>query len=159
MARTMTNHDCFWILSTLSDQELEGRLASLVSSERSATARLVAHLAEVLERRLHLTQAYPTMTAYCRETLHLKEDDAGRRIVAARLGTRYPAIFPMLDSGDLTLSVACKLKHYINDENRAQKRKSSRTELPPVTNPPGGTVAKVAWTRDVAETRSASGAP
>jgi hypothetical protein len=116
----MTNHDCFWKLSTLSDQELEGRLEALVSSERSTTARLVAHLAEVLERRLHLTQAYPTMTAYCREKLHLKEDDAGRRIVAARLGTRYPVIFPMLDSGELSLSVACKLKHYIHDENHRE---------------------------------------
>jgi hypothetical protein len=116
----MTNHDCFWDLSNLSDQELEGRLESLVSSERSTTARLVAHLAEVLERRLHLTQAYPTMTAYCREKLHLKEDDAGRRIVAAGLGTRYPAIFPMLDSGELTLSVACKLKHYIRDGNHRE---------------------------------------
>jgi hypothetical protein len=60
------------------------------------------------------------MTAYCREKLHLKEDDAGRRIVAARLGTRYPAVFPMLDSGELTLSVACKLKHYIRDENHEE---------------------------------------
>src|SRR6185503_17963626 len=120
MARGMTNHDCFWKLSTLSDRELEGRLEALVSSERSTTARLVAHLAEVLERRLHLTQAYPTMTEYCREKLHLKEDDAGRRIVAARLGTRYPAIFPMLDSGELTLSVACKLKPYISDKNHME---------------------------------------
>jgi hypothetical protein len=116
----MTNHDCFWQLSNLSDQALEGRLVSLVSSERSMTARLVAHLAEVLERRLHLTQAYPTMTAYCREKLHLKEDDAGRRIVAARLGTRYPAIFAILDSGGLSLSVACKLKQYISDENHQE---------------------------------------
>jgi hypothetical protein len=113
----MNDHDCFWKLSTLSDQELEGRLVSLVSSEHSTTARLVAHLAEVLERRLHLKQAYASLTAYCREKLRLKEDDAGRRIAAAQLGTRYPAIFPLLDSGELTLSVACKLKHYINSDN------------------------------------------
>jgi hypothetical protein len=77
-------------------------------------------LAEVLERRLHLKQAYPSMTAYCREKLGLREDDAGRRIVAARLARTFPEIYELLDKGELSLSVVCKLKHYITETNHQQ---------------------------------------
>ena len=83
----------FWQLSHLCDVDLESRLESMIVTERNATARLVAHLAEVLERRLHLKRAYPSMTAYCRDKLGLREDDAGRRIVAARLARKFPEIY------------------------------------------------------------------
>ena len=110
----------FWKLSHLDNDDLESGLESLIKSEREATARVVAHLAEVLERRLHLRQAYSSMTAYCRAKLGLREDDAGRRIVAARLARRFPQIFPLLDRGELSLSVICKLRHYLTEANHEQ---------------------------------------
>jgi 5-methylcytosine-specific restriction endonuclease McrA len=79
-------------------------------------ARLLAHLAEVGERRLHLKQAKSSMFEYCLE-LGMSEDEAGRRLCAASVAKRFPAVYRMLDEGKLCLSVICKLKHYLTDEN------------------------------------------
>src|SRR6266480_1473090 len=52
-------------LSLLSDQELLRDLAVLVARDRTTTAALLAHLAEVDARRLYLPAAYPSMYLYC----------------------------------------------------------------------------------------------
>jgi hypothetical protein len=116
----MSTEDQFWKLCHLQDADLESRIDYFIRTERLSTARLVAHLAEVMERRLHLKQAYPTMTAYCRDKLGMREDDAGRRIVAARVARRFPRIYVLLEKGELSLSVICKLKHYITETNHEQ---------------------------------------
>ena len=65
-------------LSLLSDQELRRDLAVLVARDRTTTAALLAHLAEVDARRLYLPAAYPSMYLYCVYELGLSEDRGQR---------------------------------------------------------------------------------
>jgi hypothetical protein len=69
----------------LSDDTLLRALSSLVSRDRSTTAALLAHIAEVDARKLYLPAGFPSMFAYCVGELRLSEDGASRRIRVARI--------------------------------------------------------------------------
>src|SRR6266542_3742606 len=105
-------------LSTpLSDSVLLHDLAALVAHDRATTAALLAHIAEVDERRLYLPAAYPSMYAYCVGELRLCERAAFKRIRAARTARRFPAIFPALAEGRLHLSGVVLLAPHLTPEN------------------------------------------
>ena len=70
--------------SQLSNTELVAAVARFARSERQATASLIAHLAELDARRLHLRAGFPSLFAYCTQVLRLSEGGAYNRIVAAR---------------------------------------------------------------------------
>ena len=72
------------IPSRLSDSQLVAEVNRLARCERQATALLVAHLAELDARRLHLAAGFPSLFMYCREVLELSEQSAYNRIFAAR---------------------------------------------------------------------------
>lgn len=99
------------------DASLLSSLHALVRANREGTSKIVAHLAEVDERRLHAVRGYPSLFAYCLQELRFSEDEACRRIDAARLVRRFPSILPMLESGELSLSVLGLLKHRLVEEN------------------------------------------
>src|SRR5881396_2539795 len=63
---------CIRSLSHLSDRALLRDLAALVAHDRATTVRLLAHLAEVDERRLYLPAAYPSMFAFCEAASRVK---------------------------------------------------------------------------------------
>ena len=107
----------FWRLESLSDTALLGGLAELVGSSRQTLARLLAHLAEVEERRLHLDMGYSSLFVYCTKRLGLSEDEAARRIEVSRLARRHPDIFCRIASGQLSLSVAALLKPHLTGDN------------------------------------------
>ena len=71
-------------LTHLGDAVLARDLAAVVSQERTATAAVLAHLAEFDARRLYLPAAHPSMHSYCVRELGLSEDAALKRIQAAR---------------------------------------------------------------------------
>jgi hypothetical protein len=82
-----------------SDRELLSDVAKLIGSHRLVTAKLVAYLAEIEERRLHLQAGFSSMFDYCVRKLQMSEGEAFRRIVAARLGRRLPLVYSLLASG------------------------------------------------------------
>jgi len=84
---------------SLSDTALQRRLADLATRERAVSAELIAHLAELDARRLHLAAGYGSLFAYCREVLRLSESEAYSRIKAARAARKFPAILDGLESG------------------------------------------------------------
>src|SRR5881397_3306490 len=108
---------CTYSLSHLSDSALLRDLAALVAHDRATTAVLLAHLAEVDERRLYLPAAYPSMYAYCVGELRLCEQAAFKRIRAGRTARRLPAIFSALAEGRLHLSGVVMLTPYLTPEN------------------------------------------
>ena len=108
----------------------------LVAQDRTTTAALLAHIAEVDARRLYLPAAYPSMFAYCLHELRLSEDSAYKRIQAARTAREFPVIFDALAEGRLHLSAVCLLAPYLKPENAdallnvaAHKTKSETEEL------------------------------
>jgi hypothetical protein len=104
-------------LSHLSDPALLGELAALVRQDRTTTARLLAHLAEVDARKLYLPAVYPSMHLYCVEELGFDDDVAFKRIRAARAARDFPAILPAVADGRLHLSAVVLLAPHLTREN------------------------------------------
>src|SRR5581483_8603057 len=96
-------------LGDLSDTQLLESLNSLCGQGRAVLARLLAHLVEVEERRLHLEAACPSMFQFCVRRLGMSEDEACRRIHAARLARRFPDLLVRVERGELTLSTIALL--------------------------------------------------
>jgi hypothetical protein len=99
---------CYSLLH-LADHVLLRDLATLNSQDRATTAALLAHLAEVDERKLYLPAAYPSMFLYCTRELRMSEDVALKRIGVARVARQFPAIVPALADGRPSLSTVLLL--------------------------------------------------
>ena len=96
---------------------LTRELAAVVAHERTATAAVLAHLAEFDARRLYLPAGYPSMVAYCLHELRLSEDGAYKRIHAARAARKFPALFSAVAEGRLHLTGAGLLVPHLTAEN------------------------------------------
>src|SRR5580765_1860596 len=94
------------IPSHLSDAALESAVKSLARGERETTAQLVAHLAELEDRRLHLSAGFSSLYRYCTVVLHLSEGGAYNRIEVARMARRFPPLLDRLADGSLNLGTA-----------------------------------------------------
>ena len=129
----MTTKDALKWLSALSDDELLVRLSDALKESRCGEAMLVAHIAEVDARRLFSREAAPSMFRFCLDVLHLSEAQAYRRITAARLSRRFPALLTMLEDGRLHLcGIAVIAKHLTEancEEVLARATHKSKREL------------------------------
>jgi 5-methylcytosine-specific restriction endonuclease McrA len=103
-----------------SDDELLSTARRLIGAERKLTAKLVAYLAEIEERRLHLVAGFASMFDFCTRGLGLSENEAFRRIAAARLGRRFPAVHALLASGAVHLTTLELLREHLTDENHVE---------------------------------------
>lgn len=104
-------------LSFLPDDLLLDRVHALVAKERSCTAQLVAHLAEVELRRLYLSRGCSSMFTYCTEVLHLSEAAAYARIEVARAVRRLPQLLDRLADGSLSLTAIRRLASVLTPDN------------------------------------------
>lgn len=118
-------------LRHLTDEELEARLKSLAGRERDATAQLVAHLAELDTRDLHLRAGYGSLFAYCRDALKLSEHEAYNRIEAARAVRRFPLVLVLLGSGAVNLTTVRLLAPHLTFENHRVILDSARGKTRP----------------------------
>jgi 5-methylcytosine-specific restriction endonuclease McrA len=107
-------------LSARSDEDLLQGVATLTGSHRELTAKLVAHLGEIEERRLHLLRGFSSMFDFCTNELRFSEGEAFRRILAARLSRRFPVVLSLLASGGLNLSTLELLREWLTDENHRE---------------------------------------
>jgi len=103
--------------ANVSSEDLLVEIPHLASNERHATAALVAALAAMDERRLHVREGYSSLFAYCTGRLHLSEPAACRRIDAARACRAYPVILERLVEGTLTLAAVSMLAKHLTGEN------------------------------------------
>jgi hypothetical protein len=114
-----------------SDPDLLAEVTRLAASEREATARLVASLAEVDARRLYLSEGCSSLFTYCTQVLHLSEHAAYNRIEAARAARRFPQILERLADGSIHLTAVRLLAPALTRENHravldAARHKSKR---------------------------------
>ena len=110
----------------LADRDLLMEVKRLAKVERDATAALVASLAEVDARELHLGQGCRSLFVYCTEVLHLSESAAYARIAAARAGRRFPLILALLAAGDVTLTTIYLLAPHLTDATHRAVLESAR---------------------------------
>ena len=118
-------------LAELADADLLVRVERLVHGERRATAAVIAHLAEIEQRRLYLAEGHGSLFSYCTRVLHLSEHAAYNRIEAARVARRFPAILNCLERGDVHLTAVRLLSPLFTADNHrdllaAAKHKSRR---------------------------------
>jgi hypothetical protein len=104
-------------LAHLTDSALLRELHSLVAQDRATTALLIAHLGETDARRLYAPAGYPSMFEYCVKELHFSEDEAYRRIRAARLARQFPSIHDRLADGRLNVTALTLLAPYLSGDN------------------------------------------
>jgi HNH endonuclease len=107
-------------LGGLGNDELLAALAGLVRREHEVMSDLLAHLAELDERRLYLELGFSSLFAYCTEALGFCKSAAGRRIAVARVCRRYPEAFARVARGELQLLVLSLLAPHLNSENAAE---------------------------------------
>ena len=106
-------------LVALGNDALVAALARLVRRENELLSDMLAHLAELDERRLYLELGFSSMFAYCTEALGLCKSSAYRRIAAARVCRQYPEVFVRVAAGVLQTSVLAALARYLTSENAA----------------------------------------
>jgi hypothetical protein len=104
-------------IARLTDTELVRQVKSLVSGERRTTAHLIAHLAVMDTRDIHLREGYSSLFAYCRDFLGMSEAETSNRIEVARAARRFPVIFGMLAEGAVHLTAVRLLAPHLTDAN------------------------------------------
>lgn len=109
-----------WEFHDTSDDELEASLGSLLGASARLEARIVAHLAEIEMRRLHLRAGYSSLYDYCRKRLALSDYEAFARIAAARAARKYPVIFELLEQRKLHLTAICEVRAFLTPENHQE---------------------------------------
>lgn len=100
------------------DGPLVSGLKLLVAQERRHLALILAHIAEVDDRRLFAPLGYPAMFAFCAGELCYSEGAAARRISAARAARSFPEIYSMISDGLISLSAVAALHSHLSPENR-----------------------------------------
>lgn len=103
--------------TTLSDQDLIVEARRLAANERTATATLIACLAELDTRRLHLGMGYSSLHDYCAKALHLTDYAGYARIEAARVARRFPLVLDRLRDGAINLTTITLLGRHLTTEN------------------------------------------
>jgi hypothetical protein len=125
------HHDILASLRLLPDEELVARVMNLAARERGATALLVAHLAELDTRDVHLREGHSSLFAYCRDALALSEHEAYNRIEAARTARRFPVILEMLAEGTVSLTTVRLLAPHLSRDNHRKVLTSARGKRKP----------------------------
>lgn len=101
-------------MKELTDAVLVQGLKDAVAIERDSTASVVRHLAEFDRRRLYEGAGYPSLFAYCTGELGYSEDEACKRIAAARAAGRVPEVIERLEKGELHLAAVVALAPHLD---------------------------------------------
>ena len=107
-------------LTELSNEQLLSGLHELVGQGRALLARLLGYLGEVEERRLDLESACSSLFDFCVRRLAMSEDEACRRVAAARLARRFPVVLDMIERGEIHLTGLLLLRDYLTDESHQE---------------------------------------
>jgi hypothetical protein len=104
----------------LSDAELLAATRGLVGRSNRLLASLLGHLAEVEARGVYRTRACSSLYTYCVYELRFSEDEAFRRVSAARLIRRFPVLLDAIAAGELHLTGLLMLGPHLTTENLAE---------------------------------------
>lgn len=144
----------------LSDDQLIENLNRFVEDERERLHDFLAWLAEADDRGILVRDGHHSTFDYCVRKLRLSEDEAYRRIHAARATIVRPELLSAVADGRLTLSGVSKLAPHVEREDAAEiislaEGKSARQidELLAPLSPEG---PKKETVRTIAVTRAAT---
>ncbi|HEV3193028.1 MAG TPA: HNH endonuclease signature motif containing protein [Polyangiaceae bacterium] len=104
----------------VSNEELLLGLRALVAQGHQVLAHLLAYLGEVEERRLDLESACSSLFDFCVRRLGMSEDEACRRVGAARLVRKFPIAFAMIERGQIHLTALLLLGRHLTEGNHEE---------------------------------------
>jgi hypothetical protein len=121
----------FWQLGHVANGELQRKLLQLLAIGSRTEAHIIAHLAEVEDRRLHLEAGCSSLFDYCWRRLGLSENEAFHRLTAARLARHFPLIFSLIAERRIHLTAVCLLRDFLTPENHREllAEAAGRTKL------------------------------
>ena len=95
---------------------LHRELAQAAAQQRANKAAILAHLAEIDVRRVHLKTGYNSLEEFCLRELNVDEDEIEAYVLVARTARSFPAIFPALADGRLHLAAVVMLAPHLSTE-------------------------------------------
>lgn len=98
----------------LSDDQLLGRLEAFVEAERERLHTFLAWLGEADSRKLPEDRGYSSTFDFCVRHLKLSEDEAYRRIHAARAAVVRPELLSALADGNLSLTAVSLIAPHVH---------------------------------------------
>lgn len=104
----------------LPDERLLANLEGFVEEERARLHAFLAWLAEADLRKLPEDRGYSSTFDYCIRRLKLSEDEAYRRITAARATVVRPEILSALAEGQLSLSAVSRIAPHVRRPDAAE---------------------------------------
>src|SRR5262245_61486625 len=106
----------------LSNQQLHQQTLSAAQNEQRATLELLKYLREVDDRKLFAARGYQSLHDYIVKALHYSEGPASERMAAMRLLKYLPEAEDKLACGELTLTTAAKIHHFIRSEEKIERQ-------------------------------------
>jgi hypothetical protein len=107
-------------LRSISDHQLLSDTDAIAVQDRKLTLTLLVHLHEIERRKLYAKRGYSSMFDYCTTRLRLSEPSAARRIRTARSLARYPQLYPLLESGEVSLMSVSMISRLLKPENAGE---------------------------------------
>jgi len=107
----------FAMLESLSSVDLDRSAQELAVREKEEAAHLIAHIAEIGDRRYHLELGYTSLFQYCVVRLNLSEGSVYRRTQVAAICRTFPQILDALAAGHLHLTGASLIAAHLTAEN------------------------------------------
>lgn len=104
---------------TLTDEQLLTRLECFVEEERLRLHSFLSWLAEADLRKATIGKGYSSTFDYCVRRLKLSEDEAYRRIHAARATVSRPELLSAMSDGRLSLSAVSKIAPFVQRADAA----------------------------------------
>lgn len=104
-------------LKNLDNQTILKNVNQLISCERSCTAKLIAHLAEIDRRSLYLELGFKSLFEYCQKELMLDESQCWLRIQVARKCQAFPKLLEELMHGRISMTVCGRIAPHLTPEN------------------------------------------
>ena len=98
------------------DEELRTEANRLVNASCMRTAELIAHLAEIAERKAFLPE-HTSLWKYCLEKLNLSEGQANTRLQVANVCREYPLLLDALYRNEISLTIAARLAPHLTEDN------------------------------------------
>jgi hypothetical protein len=106
----------FNALERLSTAQLDRSTKDLVLRERKNLACVIAHIAEIWKRRVHLECGYKNLFEYCVRRLNLSEGSVYRMIQVAKVCREFPQVLVHLGEGRVSLTVASLLAPHLRED-------------------------------------------
>ncbi len=104
-------------LENCCSEDLDRSAIQIASNEKQNVAHLIAHIAEIGERKYHLKLGYPNLFEYCVRRLNLGEPTVSRRTQVAGVCRRFPQLLESLHAGRLHLTGASLIAPRLTVEN------------------------------------------